>query len=55
MVYPNFKDKHLHEALFNPKDFAKYKKWNPQFHKINLRATLNKLINAGVVHLESKS
>lgn len=28
MVYPNFKDKHLHEALFNPKDYMRYKKFS---------------------------
>ena len=28
MTYPNFKNKHLHEALFNPNDYVNYKKWN---------------------------
>ena len=27
MNYPNFKDKHLQESLFHPKDFVNYKKW----------------------------
>lgn len=27
MSYPNFKDKHLQEALFSPEDFVKYKKF----------------------------
>lgn len=27
MTYPNFKDKYLQEALFHPKDFVNYKKW----------------------------
>ena len=27
MSYPNFKDKHLQEALFHPEDFINYKKW----------------------------
>jgi len=28
MTFPNFKNKHLEEALFHPKDFISYKKWN---------------------------
>jgi len=27
-IYPNYLNKHLEEALFNPKDFLKYKKFN---------------------------
>jgi len=27
MVFPKYKNKHLAEALFNPQDFLKYKKW----------------------------
>src|SRR3989344_8118943 len=33
MVYPNFKDKHLEEALFHPIDFVNYKKWKGKFPK----------------------
>jgi uridine phosphorylase len=28
MGFPNFKGKHMHEALFNPNDFAMYRDWN---------------------------
>src|SRR3989344_2347018 len=27
MTYPNYKDKYLQKALFNPKDYINYKKW----------------------------
>ena len=27
MTYPNFKNKHLQEALFHPEDYVNYKKW----------------------------
>ena len=30
MPFPKFKNKHLEEALFNPVDFVKYKKWDPK-------------------------
>ena len=30
------------------------KKWDPQFHKISLKKTLNLLIDAGVAHFEAK-
>ncbi len=33
MTYPNFKDKHLQEALIHPADFVKYKKWKRNFPK----------------------
>jgi uridine phosphorylase len=33
MTFPNFKDKHLEEALFNPDDFIKYKKIKKKFPK----------------------
>ncbi len=33
MTYPNFKDKYLQEALFNPIDFINYKKFKGKFPK----------------------
>ena len=33
MPYPNFADKHLHEALFNPGDFIKYNDYKGKFPK----------------------
>ncbi len=33
MVYPNFENKHLEEALFHPKDFIKYKNVEGKFPK----------------------
>jgi len=28
MTYPNYKNKHLEESLFNPGDYVSYKKWS---------------------------
>ncbi|MDP3882123.1 MAG: nucleoside phosphorylase [Nanoarchaeota archaeon] len=33
MVFPNFENKHLQEALFSPKDFIKYRKFKGNFPK----------------------
>ena len=33
MAYPNFKNKHVEEALFSPVDFVKYRKWKGNFPK----------------------
>jgi len=32
-MYPQFKDKHVHEALFHPKDYLKYRKFKKKFPK----------------------
>tara|TARA_Y100000310_G_scaffold341870_1_gene442651 strand:- start:32781 stop:33515 length:735 start_codon:yes stop_codon:yes gene_type:complete len=33
MAYPNFKDKHLQEALFHPNDYINYRKYKGKFPK----------------------